>query len=103
MESEFAENATGKFSQTPISPMFTPFSLRDMKLVNRVAVSPMAKYSAEDGTVSDFHLVHYGSRALGGAGLLFAEMTHVSRVARITPRCTGMYKKEHQHGWKRID
>ena len=102
MESEFAENATGKFSQTPISPMFTPFSLRDMKLVNRVAVSPMAMYSAEDGTVSDFHLVHYGSRALGGAGLLFTEMTHVSREARITPRCTGMYKKEHQHGWKRI-
>ena len=102
MEFEFAENATGKATPTPISPMFTPFSLREMKLVNRVVVSPMAMYSAEDGTVSDFHLVHYGSRALGGAGLIFTEMTHVSREARITPKCTGMYKKEHLQGWTRI-
>ncbi|MDG2065757.1 MAG: bifunctional salicylyl-CoA 5-hydroxylase/oxidoreductase [SAR324 cluster bacterium] len=102
MECEFAENASGTAVQTPISPMFTPFSLRKMELVNRVAVSPMAMYSAEDGTVSDFHLVHYGSRALGGAGLIFTEMTHVSKEARITPGCTGMYKEEHRQGWKRI-
>jgi anthraniloyl-CoA monooxygenase len=102
MESEFAINASGNATQNPISPMFTPFSLRKMKLVNRVAVSPMAMYSAEDGKVSDFHLVHYGSRALGGAGLIFTEMTHVSKEALITPRCTGMYNEAHRQGWKRI-
>ena len=102
MECEFAENASGTAAQKPISPMFTPFSLRKMKLVNRVAVSPMAMYSAENGKVSDFHLVHYGSRALGGAGLIFTEMTHVSKDARITPGCTGMYNDEHQQGWTKI-
>ncbi|MED5516209.1 MAG: bifunctional salicylyl-CoA 5-hydroxylase/oxidoreductase, partial [SAR324 cluster bacterium] len=102
MECEFAENASGTAAQKPISPMFTPFSLRKMKLVNRVAVSPMAMYSAENGKVSDFHLVHYGSRALGGAGLIFTEMTHVSKDARITPGCTGMYNDDHQKGWTKI-
>ncbi len=102
MECEFAENASGTAVQKPISPMFTPFSLRKMKLVNRVAVSPMAMYSAENGKVSDFHLVHYCSRALGGAGLIFTEMTHVSKDARITPGCTGMYNDDHQKGWTKI-
>ena len=102
MECEFAENASGTAAQKPISPMFTPFSLRKMKLVNRVAVSPMAMYSAENGKVTDFHLVHYGSRALGGAGLIFTEMTHVSKDARITPGCTGMYNDDHQKGWTKI-
>ena len=83
-------------------PMFTPFRLRDMVLVNRVVVSPMCQYSAEDGTPGDWHLVHLGTRAMGGAGLVFAEMTDVSREARISPGCTGLYKPEHAPAWKRI-
>jgi anthraniloyl-CoA monooxygenase len=83
-------------------PMFTPFRLRDMLLVNRVVVSPMCQYSAEDGTPNDWHLVHLGSRAIGGAGLVMAEMTDVSRAGRISPGCTGMYKREHVTAWARI-
>ncbi len=86
----------------PVPPMFTPLRLRSMDLVNRVVVSPMAMYSAQDGLPGDFHLVHYGSRAMGGAGLVFTEMTCVSADARITPGCTGMYTDEHQAAWKRI-
>src|SRR5467141_953909 len=86
----------------PPPPMFTPFRLRDLLLVNRVAVSPMCQYSAEDGTPDDWHLVHLGTRAMGGAGLVFAEMTNVSAEARISPGCTGMYKPEHATAWKRI-
>jgi anthraniloyl-CoA monooxygenase len=83
-------------------PMFTPFKLRSMLLQNRVVVSPMCMYSADDGTIDDWHLVHLGSRAVGGAGLLITEMTDVSRDARITPGCAGMYKPEHVTGWKRV-
>jgi len=83
-------------------PMFTPFRLRDLVLPNRVVVSPMCQYSAEDGTPNDWHLVHLGSRALGGAGLVITEMTDVSREGRISPGCTGMYKPEHVAAWKRI-
>ncbi len=83
-------------------PMFAPLKLRDMKIANRVVVSPMCMYSAEDGTVGDFHLVHYGARASGGAGLIFSEMTDVSADARITPGCAGMYAPEHVAVWKRI-
>jgi anthraniloyl-CoA monooxygenase len=83
-------------------PMFAPLRLRDMTLENRVVVSPMATYSAKDGTPDDFHLVHYGARAQGGAGLLFTEMTCVSPTARITPGCTGMYALDHVAAWKRI-
>ncbi len=83
-------------------PMFTPFRLRELVLPNRVVVSPMCQYSAEDGTPDDWHLVHLGSRALGGAGLVMTEMTDVSREARISPGCTGMYKPEHVAAWKRI-
>jgi anthraniloyl-CoA monooxygenase len=82
--------------------MFTPYRLRDMELMNRVAVSPMDMYCAEDGTPNDFHLVHLGARALGGAGLVFTEMTCTSPEGRITPGCTGMYKDEHLGAWKRI-
>ena len=89
-------------SETAAPPMFAPFRLRDMTLENRVVVSPMATYSATDGTPDDFHLVHYGTRAQGGAGLLFTEMTCVSPTARITPGCTGMYAPEHVDAWKRI-
>ena len=85
-----------------IPPAFTPLRLRDMLIGNRIAVSPMCMYSAEDGTVNDWHLVHLGSRAVGGAGLVIAEMTDVSREGRITPGCAGMYKGEHVGAWRRI-
>ena len=83
-------------------PMFTPFRARGLLLANRVVVSPMSQYSAEDGTPNDWHLVHLGSRAVGGAGLVFAEMTDVSAEARISPWCPGLYRAEHAAAWKRI-
>ena len=83
-------------------PMFTPFRLRGLVLPNRVVVSPMCQYSAEDGTPNDWHLVNLGSRAVGGAGLVIAEMTDVSREGRISPGCTGMYRPEHVPAWRRI-
>jgi len=85
-----------------VAPMFVPYRLRDMALTNRVVVSPMATYSAKDGTPNDFHLVHYGARAQGGAGLVYTEMTCVSADGRITPGCPGMYAAEHVAGWRRI-
>jgi anthraniloyl-CoA monooxygenase len=86
----------------PAVPMFQPFQLRDMRLENRVVLSPMCTYSAVDGLPNDFHLMHYGSRAVGGAGLIFTEMTCVSANGRITPGCTGLYTDEQETGWKRI-
>jgi anthraniloyl-CoA monooxygenase len=86
----------------PRPPMFVPFRARDLVLDNRVAVSPMCMYSAEDGTVDDFHLVHLGSRAIGGAGLVLAEMTDVSRDGRISPGCAGIYEEKHVGAWRRI-
>ncbi len=86
----------------PPPPLFTPFRLRELLLENRSVVSPMCQYSAEDGTPNDWHLVHIGTRAIGGAGLVFTEMTDVSREGRISPGCTGMYKPEHVPAWKRI-
>lgn len=83
-------------------PMFTPFRLRELVLSNRVVVSAMCQYSAEDGTPNDWHFVHLGSRAVGGAGLVMSEMTDVSRDARISPGCAGMYKDEHVVAWKKI-
>ena len=86
----------------PVPPMFTPFRLRGVTIPNRVVVSPMAQYSCRDGTPDDFYLVHLGSRAHGGAGLVFTEMTCPSPDARITHGCAGMYKSEHRDAWKRI-
>jgi anthraniloyl-CoA monooxygenase len=83
-------------------PMFTPFRLRGLTLVNRVVVSPMDMYTAQDGAPNDFHLVHLGARALGGAGLIVTEMTCVSPAGRITPGCTGMYADAHLTAWRRI-
>ncbi|HEX6748816.1 MAG TPA: bifunctional salicylyl-CoA 5-hydroxylase/oxidoreductase [Longimicrobium sp.] len=83
-------------------PMFTPFRLRGLELANRVVVSPMDMYSAVDGTPNDFHLVHLGARALGGAGLVFTEMVCVSPDGRITPGCTGMWAPEHVDAWRRV-
>jgi anthraniloyl-CoA monooxygenase len=91
--------------RSPLSsppPMFTPFTLRNMTLVNRVVVAPMDMYSAVDGTPSDFHLVHLGTRALGGAGLVITEMACVSPEARITLGCAGMYTPAHLAAWRRI-
>jgi anthraniloyl-CoA monooxygenase len=85
-----------------IPPMFTPFRLRGTVLKNRIVVSPMAQYSAMDGVPGDYHLVHLGSRAMGGAGMVFAEMTCVSADARITPGCPGLYAPAHTAAWKRI-
>jgi anthraniloyl-CoA monooxygenase len=83
-------------------PMFTPFRLREMTLHNRVVVSPMDMYSAKDGTPNDFHLVHLGARALGGAALVMTEMVCVSPEARITLGCTGMYNDAHLNAWRKV-
>jgi len=83
-------------------PMFTPFRLREMTLANRVIVSPMDMYSARDGTPNDFHLVHLGARALGGAGLVVTEMVCVSPQGRISLGCTGLYSDEQLAWWRRI-
>ncbi len=83
-------------------PMFAPYKLREMSLHNRIVVSPMAMYSATNGTPDDFHLVHYGARAQGGAGLVYTEMTCVSADGRITPACPGMYAPAHVAAWRRI-
>ena len=85
-----------------LPPMFTPYAVRGVELSNRIVMSPMAMYSAKDGLMDDFHLVHLGSRALGGAGLVFAEMTCVSPDARITPGCLGLWNDEQAVRWKRF-
>jgi len=83
-------------------PMLTPFPVRGVTLSNRIVVSPMAMYSARDGVIGDFHIAHLGARAMGGAGLVFAEMTCVSPDARITPGCLGLWNDEQAAGWKRL-
>ncbi|MFH8343986.1 bifunctional salicylyl-CoA 5-hydroxylase/oxidoreductase [Streptomyces sp. NPDC018045] len=95
------EEEAGVPAGTP--PMFTPFRLGGLTLRNRVVVSPMDLYSADgDGTPGDFHLVHLGARALGGAGLVMTEMVCVSPEGRITPGCTGLYAPEHETAWRRV-
>jgi anthraniloyl-CoA monooxygenase len=86
----------------PLPPMFLPFRLAGMELANRVVVSPMAQYKATDGVPNDWHLMHYGARAIGGAGLLVTEMTCVSPSARITPGCTGLWNAVQSDAWRRI-
>jgi len=102
VESWFVDKATQgqKIDQRP--PMFTPFQLRDMTLENRVVVSPMCMYSASDGLPGAFHKVHYGARALGGAGLIYTEMTDVSQDGRISPGCAGLYSDDHVKAWREI-
>jgi anthraniloyl-CoA monooxygenase len=102
VERWFWKRATDGRSNTTAPPMFAPLKLREMQVENRVTVSPMAMYSAVDGTPNDFHFVHYGERAMGGAGLLFTEMTCVSPEGRISPGCTGMWNADHLAAWKRI-
>lgn len=89
--------------ESPVrSPMFAPYRLREMALNNRIVVSPMAQYKAVDGCPTDWHLVHLGERAKGGAGLVYTEMTCVSPEGRITPGCPGLYDPEHEAAWRRV-
>lgn len=99
VEDWFQEQSGG---QPGRAPMFAPFKLREMELINRVVVSPMAQYKAVDGCPTDWHFVHYAERAKGGAGLVYTEMTCVSPEGRITPGCPGLYAPEHEVAWKRL-
>ncbi|TXS07146.1 bifunctional salicylyl-CoA 5-hydroxylase/oxidoreductase [Streptomyces sp. col6] len=99
----FTSGVEEEFGCPPATPpMFTPLRLRGLELRNRVVVSPMDMYSATDGVPGDFHLVHLGARALGGAGLVMTEMVCVSPEGRITPGCTGLYTDEQAAAWTRI-
>lgn len=84
------------------TPMFTPLALRELTLANRVVVAPMAQYRAVDGVPGDWHLMHYGARGVGGAGLVYVEMTCISPEARITLGCPGLWNNAQVDGWKRI-
>jgi anthraniloyl-CoA monooxygenase len=99
VESELAQLAQ---APSPRPPMFLPFELRGLKLENRIVVSPMAQYSAQDGMPDDWHLVHLGARATGGAGLVFTEMTCISPQGRISPGCTGLWNAMQRDAWRRI-
>ncbi|MEL7463435.1 MAG: bifunctional salicylyl-CoA 5-hydroxylase/oxidoreductase [Pseudomonadota bacterium] len=101
-EAWFQEKA-GVNGNAPVrAPMFAPYRLRDMELKNRIVVSPMAQYKAKEGAPTDWHLIHYGERAKGGAGLVYTEMTCVSAEGRITPGCPGLYAPEHEAAWRRL-
>jgi anthraniloyl-CoA monooxygenase len=102
VERWFQSKATGVLANDAAPPLFAPYKLRGMSLANRIVMSPMATYSAEDGMPNDFHLVHYGARAQGGAGLVFTEMTCTSADARITPGCTGLWNDDQAAAWRRI-
>ena len=101
VELEF-QRAAGVNSDRAVAPMFTPFRLRGMELVNRVVVSPMSMYSAAEGMPDDWHLVHYGALAKGGAGLIYTEMTDVGPDARITPGCAGIWNDGQEAAWRRV-
>jgi len=96
------QKGRGQGDGTVRPPMFYPLRLRGLEVANRIVVSAMDMYSATDGTPSDFHLVHLGGKALGGAGLVMTEMVCVSDTGRITPGCTGLYTSEHTRQWRRI-
>jgi anthraniloyl-CoA monooxygenase len=85
-----------------VPPAFQPFRMREMRVENRMVLSPMCQYSADEGLPNDWHLMHYGSRAIGGPGLIFTEMTCVAADARITPGCAGLYTDEQEAAWARI-
>lgn len=97
------QTQAGVSADAPVrAPMFAPYALREMHLKNRIVVSPMAQYKAVDGSPTDWHLVHYGERAKGGAALVYTEMTCVSAEGRITPGCPGLYAPEHELAWRRV-
>ena len=102
MEKHLAQKALGVECKEAMPPMFLPYKIGNMPLINRVVVSPMSMYSAEHGLPSDWHLVHYGSLAKGGAGLVFTEMTDISSDARITPGCAGIWNDEQEAAWLKI-
>jgi len=104
VQRSFVARAFEAVNEAPrdVRPMFSPLKLRDLRIENRVVVSPMCMYVAKDGVPGDFHLVHLSARAVGGAGLVFTEMTNVSADGRITPGCTGMYAEAHVEAWRRI-
>ena len=102
VEKWFADRTNHGKDQKSTPPMFVPYQIRDLELSNRIVVSPMSMYSSEEGMPGDFHLVHYGSRAQGGAGLVFTEMTDISPEGRITPGCAGIYNDKQVVAWKRI-
>ena len=102
-EQWFSEQAGGERNAPSRAPMFAPFRLRELHLKNRIVVSPMAQYKASGGTPTDWHLIHYGERAKGGAGLIYTEMTCISENGRITPGCPGLYAPEHEAAWTRIN
>lgn len=101
-EQWFQQNSGVSEGEKVRAPMFAPYQLRQLLLKNRIVVSPMAQYKATDGCPTDWHLVHYGERAKGGAGLVYTEMTCVSADGRITPGCPGMYCDDHESAWMRI-
>ena len=104
-ETWFAQQAgriETKASARPIPPMFTPFKIRELTLKNRIVVSPMAQYSCKDGMPEDYHMVHLGARAMGGAALVMTEMTCISPHARITPGCPGLWNEHQARGWRKI-
>jgi anthraniloyl-CoA monooxygenase len=96
------DHKAGLDAPIAVPPMFTPFTVRSLTLKNRVVVSPMAQYCCVDGIPGEFHLVHLGSRALGGAGMVVAEMTCPSPDARITPGCPGLWNDAQAQAWRRI-
>jgi anthraniloyl-CoA monooxygenase len=102
VDSAYPDWVKGPCSQPPQPPMFTPFESRGLTLANRIVVSPMCQYSAADGVPNDWHLVHLGSRAIGGAGLVMTEMSDVEPEGRITYRCAGMWNDEQMEAWERI-
>jgi anthraniloyl-CoA monooxygenase len=102
MEKHLAKKVLGDDFDEAVPPMFLPYQLGNMSLINRVVVSPMSMYSATDGMPDDWHLVHYGQMAKGGAGLVYTEMTDISPEARITPGCTGIWNDEQEASWTRI-
>jgi len=108
-DKSFTDKVLAEFHQNTLIPSavegpaaFTKFKLRDLELQNRIVMSPMGQYSAVDGKVSDWHLVHYGSRATGGVGLIITEMTAVAETGRITLGCAGIYTQEQLVDWKKI-
>jgi 2,4-dienoyl-CoA reductase-like NADH-dependent reductase (Old Yellow Enzyme family) len=84
------------------SLLFSPYSIKSLTLKNRVVVSPMCTYSATEGLANDWHLVHLGTRASGGAGLIMTEATAVEPVGRITPKCTGLWNENQTEAFKPI-
>jgi anthraniloyl-CoA monooxygenase len=101
---EFVSEVDTWFNQSrqPVPPMFAPIRLRELELANRVIVSAMDMYTSVDGLIGDFHLVHLGSKALGGAALVMTEMVCVSQEGRITPGCAGLYRREHESAFTQL-